>query len=171
MLPAQTQPPPSGSRTQFVFHVYVDPIFGDDDLAWAQNPGNPNDPTTPVQILWPRPGKPLDTRTDINAQDTNPAVTGYLQNAPYSFRTLSGRRGALHYVNMLFTEQFQGTFQTRLPWQHPSSSPGLRAVDHVVIHCLPGLYGPRNGSLLPTVPDSATLRRSSCWIGFHSGAV
>lgn len=93
-----------GPPNEFVFHVYVDPIFGDDDRAWAQNPGNPlPDPGNNNAPMLPGPGPPLDTRAAIAPAGDPVHVAGYLQHAPYSFRTISGAKGAKWYVNTLFT--------------------------------------------------------------------
>ena len=153
-------------RTHFVFHVYVDPIFGDNDEAFALNPGNPAD-----ACLAGGPGsspclesfrfafnrvrpRPLDRRLDFNAseQPTNSdlGISGVLQHAPYSFRTLSGSTGALEYVNRVFDPDplLNGSFV--LPWTNATvtgqggTRPGNGNIaTHVIVHCLPGLYGPR----------------------------
>jgi hypothetical protein len=67
-------------------------------------------------------------------------IEGTLQHAPYPFRTLSGTQGALSYLDAVFPI---------LPW---STSQG-RTVSHVVIHCLPGLYGPTTVGGMPTPID------------------
>jgi len=37
LFPSKTQAQ-TGNRTHFTFHIYVDPIYGDDSLALVQNP-------------------------------------------------------------------------------------------------------------------------------------
>jgi hypothetical protein len=101
-------------RTQFVYHVNVDPLFGDDTLATSYNPGAPN-------------RLPLSTHPDTTSSNPQP-ISGLIHHAPYSFRTIAG---ALNYI--------RGVFPT-LPWFNPSTN---TTVEHVVVHCLPGLYGPR----------------------------
>ena len=156
-------------RTNFVFHVYVDPIFGDNAEAIALNPGNrepdpPNGINTPVApmlhdfYVWQsglgppferatRP-RPLDTRQECSPWDSpnspsGQGISGYIQHAPYSFRTLTGEWGAIEYVNSLFSKVNPNGPQlphvAELPWTNPAT--GL-TVAFVVIHCLPGLYGP-----------------------------
>lgn len=143
-------------RTQFVFHVYVDPNFGDNQLAYELNPGNPPDasishPGSIDQSLhsylrWPLQTRPRPVASDTEMTAANPEfpLTGNLQHAPYSFRTLSGGFGAISYVNALFDDN-AGAAGPSLPWTNPDNQ---AQVTHVVIHCLPGLYGPRT-----TQPD------------------
>ena len=75
-------------------------------------------------------GLPLQTHPSASA-----SIPGYLQEAPYSFRTVTG---ALAWLNA-----FPATPVTnrRLPWTYPESE---RSIQYVVIHCLPGLYGPND---------------------------
>jgi hypothetical protein len=165
---ASAYAPPQGPtpRTQFVFHVYVDPIFGDNEQAFALNPGNPldlsNPPVDPGLAAFPgflstvtRP-VPLDRRSDFNTlnspeNSTNPnfALTGFLQHAPYSFRTLTGQFGAMEYVYRVFDDP---NLIGPAPWPRPHPS-NTRVVKYVVVHCLPGLYGPRNPLLSVGTPD------------------
>ncbi len=142
--------PAQGPPNEFVFHAYVDPIFGDDEMAFAFNPGNPNDPglNTPLPNNGsgsPIRARPLDRRVDFSPAVDATTIAGYLQHAPFAFRTLSREKGAIEYVQRLFSTAASGQSPatTVLPWAHPSG----RIVTHVVIHCLPGLYGPRNPSL------------------------
>jgi hypothetical protein len=137
-------------RTSFVFHVYVDPIYGDNGSAWEMNPGNPDIPSLATYCRFggaTRP-LPLSTRDAINPNNAphnptneNYALTGYLQHAPYPFRTLTGSNGVLAYIDALFDDlSVAGPGDPVLPWQNPDNN---RTVTHVVVHCLPGLYGPR----------------------------
>ncbi|MBK8099140.1 MAG: hypothetical protein IPK26_18690 [Planctomycetes bacterium] len=152
--------PQEPERVDFVFHVYVDPLFGDDDHAFELNPGNPNDLDLATFRAWPtvqRP-RPLDRRGDFNPSN-NPevlanaafAISGFLQHAPYSFRTLSGAHGALEYVYRVFDDPNAPAGSPLLPYT--STRQGLRRVTHVVIQCMPGLYGPRNPNLPITEPE------------------
>lgn len=115
-----------GPRQHFVFHVYVDPLFGDNALAMLNNPGGGG---TTVGVLGEHPA--IDG-------GGNRLITGRLQHAPYSFKTLrsAAMDGALDYVDAV------------LPDLPPLPQFGI-PVDHVVVHCLPGLYGPTT----PTVID------------------
>lgn len=139
---------PQGPPSEFVFHVYADPVFGDDDLAFRLNPGNPNDLDPDLTQPVPNSGAsgsralPLDQRSDFGPAVDPTSIAGFLQHAPFSFRTLSGNKGAIEYVQRVFSTAATATTPaiTQLPWTHPSG----RVVTHVVIHCLPGLYGPRN---------------------------
>src|SRR5690606_37566773 len=118
-LAQQVIEPPD--RTEYALHVYVDPIFGDDTLATQFNPSvSPS-----AQQL-----RPLDEHPELG--DPKP-ITGYLQHAPFAFKTLTGPSGALAWAG---TIPWLG-----VPWEHPD--PGERRwVKWIVIHCLPGLYGP-----------------------------
>lgn len=80
----RTQAP--APRTQFVYHVYVDPLFGDDLLARDWNPGSPG--------RLP----PLSRHPDTTSS-TPQAISGLLHHAPYSFKTISV--GALNYVRSI----------------------------------------------------------------------
>ncbi|PIE21913.1 MAG: hypothetical protein CSA62_15105 [Planctomycetota bacterium] len=106
--------------------VYVDPIYGDDNQAVAQNPVNPA--VNPIQTS---PPYPHPHRGPLFAQHTDPTqVSGYLQHAPYSFKTVGA---ALSYIQQFYPN---GTL-----YSNPTTSVQLSAI---VIHCLPGLYGPKN---------------------------
>ncbi len=62
---------------------------------------------------------------------------GNLQHAPYSFKTVGG---ALTWITKFpFTSTNSGK---RLPWANPDFSNPSYTIDYIVIHCLPGLYGP-----------------------------
>lgn len=141
-------------RTEFVFHVYVDPIYGDNGSAWEMNPGNPDIPSLATFCRFggmARP-KPLATRDEINANNTphnatndNYSLTGHLQHASYPFRTLTGNNGALAYIDAVFDNvAIAGAGDPVLPWENPDNH---AQVTHVVVHCLPGLYGPRRDDL------------------------
>ena len=130
-------------RDEFVFHVYVDPIFGDDYMATIKNPGDPSSadpllstPTSGIPASNPRL-RPLDIHPDTTVPKP---ITGYLQQAPYAFRTINSLvgpgYGALWYVKKLFAS-LKPT-PPSLPWTNPTTG---KTVTHVVIHCLPGLYG------------------------------
>jgi hypothetical protein len=75
--------------------VYVDPIYGDDAQAGVLNPthGSPN------------PGPPQGALFDAHTDPTQ--VSGYLQHAPYSFKTLTA---ALAYI-----QQFNPNVSVRGP--------------------------------------------------------
>ncbi|MEZ5989071.1 MAG: hypothetical protein R3F30_08100 [Planctomycetota bacterium] len=112
------------TRTRFVFHYYVDPIYGDDGEASARNPGSTSQPL------------PL-------SQHSAPAsIPGYLQHAPYSFRTVTA---AISHIT---------TNLGAIPWTNPDNS---QVVDKVVIHCLPGLYGPLTPPLTSEIDASSGL--------------
>ena len=92
-LTAQVDPP----RQDYVFHVYVDPIHGDNALASALNP------QSSTQV-------PLTRHADsLNS------IGGLIQQAPYAFRTITRINGALAYVNSVFSS---------LPWTAPHRQAG-----------------------------------------------
>ncbi len=110
-----------GARTQFVLNVYVDPIYGDDTLAYSQNmhqaSGQP--PTNPALQTHPSAG-------------TTGAPQGYLIHLPYSFKTINGPQG--------FLAWFWANFgPTGLPWTNKATG---KTVEAVVVHALPGIYAP-----------------------------
>jgi hypothetical protein len=102
------------------FHAYVDPIYGDDARALSLNPG-------------PGPSGPMPLQRHAALGQ----IPGFLQHAPYSFRTVGG---ALGWFRQTFPESSPGNGK-RLPWPNPDTQ-DPRAVAWLVIHCLPGLYGP-----------------------------
>ena len=120
----------AAQRFSWTFHVYVDPIYGDDDEATALNPFPGGSPLPPLG------NHPQATPTT--------GIQGRLQHAPYSFRTLSGTKGVgayLRAITFLVGQPWDANlipFRT-LPW---STLPAGGSVDAVVIHCLPGIYGP-----------------------------
>lgn len=145
---------PAQERTSFVFHIYVDPIYGDNGSAWEMNPGNPDVPSLATFCRFGGIARPLPlaTRDSINAANAphtlgndNYSLTGYLQHASYPFRTLTGDSGALAYIDAVFDDLgTPGAGDPILPWINPDNQ---AQVTHVVIHCLPGLYGPRQDNL------------------------
>ncbi|MCC6673332.1 MAG: hypothetical protein IT458_19895 [Planctomycetes bacterium] len=113
-------------RTRFTFHLYVDPVYGDDAQAMTSNP------------TWdPSSGGPGFSRGLILQQ--HPSYTffpldGRLQHAPFSFRTVGQ---ALAWIDGL-RQSSTPPARTPLPYH---AGDGFW-VDYIVIHCLPGLYGP-----------------------------
>lgn len=118
-LIAALMAPLSAQRT---FHLYVDPIHGDDATALAANPTGATTPGA-ARPLQRHPGAPLQ-------------ILGELQHAPYPFRTVTA---AVAWVNSLPLN----TGGTPLPYTNPDTE---EVVDAVIIHCMPGLYGPRDPS-------------------------
>jgi hypothetical protein len=119
-----------------IFHVYVDPIQGDDAVAAARNP-SVSGSDLPLQT---HQGDPV-------------VILGELQHAPYSFRTVTA---AVAWINA------PSTFGTpALPFTHPQSGARIR---HLVIHCLPGLYGPRTPGL-PAGSDEFDPESGLPWNG------
>lgn len=110
-------------RADYVFNVYVDALHGDDQWASAANP------RTSGGAL----NSPLSQHPDA---DPNNMVGGLLNHAPYSFRTL---RAAILWV------QNSGLLGYSVSYQ----GAGTKTIEWVVVHCLPGLYGP----LLAGQPD------------------
>jgi hypothetical protein len=107
---------------QRTFHLDVDPIQGDDQTALASNPTGSTAPGA-ARPLQTHPGAPG-------------SITGELQHAPYPFRTVTA---AVRWVNNLPLN----AAGTPLPYTNPETE---EVVDAVIIHCMPGLYGPRDQS-------------------------
>jgi hypothetical protein len=75
-----------------VFHVYVDPLFGDNALATQRNPKtNATPPSLKPLDQNPRPGYLVQGACWWYA-------SGVLQHAPYAFKTLTNSTGALEEV-------------------------------------------------------------------------
>jgi hypothetical protein len=127
-------------RTAFTFHIYVDPIYGDDVLAFAHNPDSSGAAGKPLQA---HPAGPQN-------------ISGYLQHAPYAFHTVGA---ALAWVNSF--PVVGGNPNRHLPWPNPETG---RTMEYVVIHCLPGMYGPK---FVPTGPDEYDPRSGRPWNGEH----
>ena len=132
-----------GARKRFVFHVSVNPLKGDDIQALAHNPKG----GTAWQVNQALSYHPYKD------QQGNQPTKGYLQQAPYSFRTVAK---ALAYINLNFRTNNSSVNPTvgELPWKKPkqqTSDPQLW-IDYIVIQCLPGIYGPKKdktGTLVP----------------------
>jgi len=118
---------------QNTFHIYVDPIYGDDAAAFAANPG-----ATLGNAL------PLDPHPSAAV----PGIQGQLQHAPFSFRTLTGAQGVLAYLNAINSRFATGP--QGLPW-FISNNAGT--INWVVVHCLPGIYGPQLANEPPNPVD------------------
>lgn len=136
----------------FTFHVYVDPIFGDDGLAFELNPKTAvaYDPRRKPLANYPTGNTPFPD-TSFGANNGS----GILQHAPYSFRTLTGGvpggiggRGAIDYVLTNWASASSPAGRT-LPWTNAENG---RVVWWVIIHLLPGLYGP-DSTIDPTLTD------------------
>ena len=129
------QDPPD--RTEYVWHIYVDPLFGDDTRALADNPPNGN--VLPLGI-HPDGGEPADLRP----------IAGVLQHAPFAFRTLKAAMSyALQFVPAGISMGNLWSRVVSFPRSGQEAILVLMTIRHVVIHCLPGLYGPR----IPGLPD------------------
>ncbi|MBK8975135.1 MAG: hypothetical protein IPM29_04370 [Planctomycetes bacterium] len=124
-------------RTAFVFHVYVDPIYGDNPLATQFNPSNTAGPSN-VPLLGRHP--------HLDAQGVR-RIQGLLQHAPYPFRTLTTPAGSGTALGAIdWIEQTIGALPRN------GAGPTGYTIDHVIVHCLPGLYGPRSSQ--PIDPQS-----------------
>lgn len=108
-------------------HLYVDPLYGDDQLAGNKvttiydvnnNPRNLN-PFNPASQTPTSPYFPLKNHPQDPSWTT-------IQHLPYSFKTVTAA------LNMIY-------------WTLPKMkySVGNKTVERYVIHCLPGLYGPK----------------------------
>ena len=115
------------TRDEYVFHVNVDPLRGDDVLASTQNPPLVATPTSPLT--------PLSLHPDLGDPSDLLPIAGVLQQAPFSFKTLTAA--------VAYGRQFVGFTKV--------FGPRRLRIRHVLIHCLPGLYGPFD-PLNPTLP-------------------
>ena len=118
---------------QRTFHLYVDPIHGDDARAAGKDPGasgnlgqNPHPSASGVGVSRPLQNHPAGTGT----------IPGVLQHAPYAFRTV---RAAIAW----FQGFPSGPSNQPLPWTNNQTNPP-QDLAFAVVHCLPGLYGPRH---------------------------
>ena len=149
---AQTEPP-LPDRNKYVFHVYVDSLFGDNAQATALNP----DTTAAGGRM-----RPLGRHPEPPSPITGKVITGVLQQAPHAFKTLTGSTGALAYI----ATNFPGTpsSPTSMWWINPDYSERSLGVMYVVVHLLPGLYGPRGITGQPDVdPDSGLPYNGEVW--------
>jgi len=135
---AAQQTPDPAVRAHFVFHIYVDPLYGDDELAGNQVPiMYVNSQAYSVPVFNPQPNmrEPLSV---------HPATVGnapwlHLQHAPYSFRTLGAAQRWWRGFGLL-------------PYTPVG---GGATVERVIYHCLPGLYGPIG--VLPAIDEKSGL--------------
>ncbi len=176
-----------GGRTRFVFHVYVDPLHGDNAQAQSRNYGGQNPigkilPNLPVapQRKYLALSKHLYHKNLAN----QPKVSdGYLQHAPFAFKTVGG---AMQYIGLEFgapkTVLGYQRWTANLPWKKPfreAEDPEL-FIDYIIVHCLEGIYGkintpnsngeeidtrsglPYNGEIFPIyLPDRVCLQGTS----------
>ncbi len=121
------------SVTKRTYHVYVDPIYGDDFMATQLNPSitASRNSKKPLGGYVPRFPDPLSFPNN---------GSGVLQHAANSFRTMTGSNGAVAYANSV------------LGW---TGVGGKDKIEWVVIHCLPGLYGP-DSTIDPALSDFDT---------------
>jgi hypothetical protein len=134
-LATQGQAPPR--RDNYVFYIPVDPMKGDDAQALLHNPSLNGNPLTPLSL-----------HPDTN--DANNRIMGVLQHAPFSFKTLEAA--------ITYGRQFVG-FRRTIATQ-PQKEVTVR---HVVIHCLPGLYGPVGPELPRIDPQSGLPFNGEDW--------
>jgi hypothetical protein len=118
---------PYPPRTEYTFHVYVDPIFGDDVLAATRNPR----PGGTILPLDRHPDQNLIPASDLADGFCNHYIGGVLSQAPVAFRTINA---AALYADPPSTPGSQSLL---------GFTNGPNTIRWVVIHCLPGLYGPR----------------------------
>ena len=121
-----------GYRTHFIFHVWVDPLNGDDTLALSSNPVGGSNPGASNLALSKHPV--------IDPNTGNPYIDGRIQHAPFAFQTVTK---ALEYVRTQFFLQ-GNQIPYRLPWKNPKPGDNAYWITAIVIHCLPGIYAPRN---------------------------
>ncbi|MGE3878937.1 MAG: hypothetical protein AB7I19_07755 [Planctomycetota bacterium] len=139
----------------------MDPLHGDDTLATQLNPRTDLDGTRPIP--WDTARMPLaDYPPNLiipAAQFPDPNLLspppGVLQHAPYAFRTLTGgitggvntagSNGAIAYI----LRNFPSGPPASLPWTNQSTQ---RRVRWIIIHLLPGLYGP-DSTINPGLSD------------------
>lgn len=132
-LPAQgPSPSPPPPRAQYVFHVYVDPIFGDNARAFTLNPGATGMP----------PPLSRHRSNDTSGGGMNNGIGGVLQHAPYSFRTLTGPQGVGAYLDVVSAQYGSSVGgQHHPPWTI-SVGGEPKSAEWIVIHCAPGMYAP-----------------------------
>ncbi len=160
-----------GYRTVFTFHVWVDPIYGDDAQASVPSsfqawPKNPTGKTV-------RGNKALSRHVGLDKPNATPPSPwpGRIVFAPFSFRTVTS---AIAYVQAEFEVPATTTTPAKIWWTFDDDDTnGSYTVNRVVIHCLPGLYGagtqiePRtglryNGETFPIrIPSDVSIQGTS----------
>jgi hypothetical protein len=122
------------TATDYVFHVYVDPLYGDDVLASATLAA-PASTTSPATTNRGNPTVGTVLRQHpFGANWISLRNAGPIQHAPFSFRTVNGTQGALSYI-----QQFLPLPRTIV------EGDATRRMTHIVIHCLPGTYSTGTG--------------------------
>ncbi len=114
------------SRKNFVIHLYVDPLYGDDQLAGNKvNTIYANNTTYNIKPFNPASQSPsFPDYFPLKNHPQDPSWTT-LQHLPFSFKTVTAA------LDMIYNQ---------LPVL-PYTVNG-KTVERYVIHCLPGLYGP-----------------------------
>ncbi|MBK8975138.1 MAG: hypothetical protein IPM29_04385 [Planctomycetes bacterium] len=127
-------------RTAFVFHVYVDPIYGDNLLATQFNPSNTARPSN-VPLLAGSIRISMRRASDGSRASCNTRHT--------PFRTLTTPAGSgIVFGAIDWIEQTIGALPRN------GAGPTGYTIDHVIVHRLPGLYGPRSSQ--PIDPQSGS---------------
>ncbi|MCB9872144.1 MAG: hypothetical protein H6837_19975, partial [Planctomycetes bacterium] len=145
--------PAVAQRTDFTFHMFVDPLHGDDHAAYWGNPTTqsaqtwssgaggafPNAIPNLASNQW---NAPLGAHPFTSSTIPLP-IQGVLIQAPFPFKTITQGEGALAYIQ----QRILGTAP-----ELPIVTSGNNRITRIIIHCLPGLYGPNPGNT--TDPDS-----------------
>ncbi len=134
-----------------MYHVYVDPLFGDDGRATADNPPAVQ-PTPPAWRVLP-----LGLHPDVGEPADPHPISGVLQHAPFSFRTLTS---AMNYARLFLPTANAGVRWSQAIYTTPGKTVWIR---HVVIHCLPGVYGPFVAGLPNVDPASGLPFNGETW--------
>ena len=126
------------SAPEFVIHLWVDPRFGDDQLAAGSGAMNPDGLNT-VQMeslcaLAPCPCTNPCTNSGLRPNDVVDGSGRALVHAPYPFRTLSA---AVAYINAIPSRSGAALGTPPLPYTGSNGNVWKAAI----IHLLPGLYG------------------------------
>lgn len=126
------------SAPEFVIHLWVDPRFGDDQLAAGSGAMNPDGLNT-VQMeslcaLAPCPCTNPCTSSGLRPNDVVDGSGRALVHAPYPFRTLSA---AVAYINAIPSRSGAPLGTPPLPYTGSNGNVWKAAI----IHLLPGLYG------------------------------
>ncbi|HHI79716.1 MAG TPA: hypothetical protein ENK02_07025, partial [Planctomycetes bacterium] len=78
-----------------------------------------------------------------HSQQGNTPINGYLQQMPYSFKTVTAA------INWITSNGFDTG-----SWKNPDTK---RYIRKIVIHCLPGLYGPKDPNLSVEIDPASGL--------------
>jgi len=136
-------------RQHFILNLFVDATYGSDPGAMKA--------LTPSQGVW--------RVVPLQKHPNSSGPSGILTSIPYTFQTINGPNGCLAWLKNVLSATGAGApgafvnsaQPNRLPWLPWQNNQTGKILDYVVIHVLPGLYGPRATGFSNLDPKSGLI--------------